>query len=265
MTRTSRPSASGARRRNSSNTKARPAPASAASTTRLSSARISGPSATELDRLAVLLEFPAIDDAAGEAKADAAMARQVARMREASACSRNRPGAPTSALVIGGPILTAIMSGCRLSPSRTPASKPPATTSAKRSSMTISRVMSGKAAAKAPIRRREDQMGGRPRHGDAQIAGRPVARLERCFERQLDLAQRRPQPFEQCRAGLRRGNAARGSRQQPHAEPLLQARDRMAHRRGRDRQAPSRRRGSCHARRPPTARPVGRGDSDPLI
>ena len=83
---------------------------------------------------------------------------------------------------------------------------------------------------------RKDQLRRGPRHGDAQIAGRPVACFEGGLQRQLDLAERRPQPLEQGRAGFRRRNAARRARQQWHAEFGLEARYGMAHGRRRDRQ-----------------------------
>ena len=87
---------------------------------------------------------------------------------------------------------------------------------------------------------RQRQMRGGARHGQPQVPGRPVARLDRRLQRQVDLGQRRPQPLQQLRALLGRRDAARAARQEPHAEPCLQAGHRMADRRRRDGQFPGR-------------------------
>lgn len=82
--------------------------------------------------------------------------------------------------------------------------------------------------------RRQHQMRGGARHAEPEIAGRPVARLDRRFQRQVDLGERRPQPLQQLRALLGRRDAARAAREQPHAKPRLEARHRMTDRRRRD-------------------------------
>ena len=87
---------------------------------------------------------------------------------------------------------------------------------------------------------RQHQMRSRARHAEPQIAGRPVARLDRRFQRQVDLGQRRTQPLQQLRAFLGRRDAAGAARQEPHAKPRLQAGHRVADRRWRDSQFPGR-------------------------
>ena len=68
----------------------------------------------------------------------------------------------------------------------------------------------------------QDQLRRARRDVEPQRAGRPVAKSVDDVERRLDLDQRRPQPLEEPRAGLRRDDAARASMQQSHAQLRFQ-------------------------------------------
>ena len=67
--------------------------------------------------------------------------------------------------------------------------------------------------------------------GDADGAGRLVAKLAQRGELGIDLVEARPDGPQQPLAGLGRRDAARGAGQQPQAEPLLQPADGVAERR----------------------------------
>ena len=74
-----------------------------------------------------------------------------------------------------------------------------------------------------------------PRDADGDVQPQrprgPVAEPVDDIQRRLDLAERRPQPVEQARAGLGGCDAARGAVEQADAQPLLQPADRFAERR----------------------------------
>ncbi len=78
--------------------------------------------------------------------------------------------------------------------------------------------------------RRQHQVQRGARHGQPEIAGRSVPRLDRRFQRQVDFGQCRPQPLEQASALLGWRDRTGAARQQPHAEPGFQAGDGMADR-----------------------------------
>jgi hypothetical protein len=82
--------------------------------------------------------------------------------------------------------------------------------------------------------RQEHHRGGEPGHHDAQAPRRPLREAADAVKRGADVAERRAHLAEKLLSRLGRRHAACRPSQQTHAEPLLEASDRVAEGRGRD-------------------------------
>ena len=186
---------------------------------------------TNLEWPALVLEVPGVEPAGPDAPVvDAAMAREVAG-RAGHRWSAKYDGAPTTAIWMSGPIRTAIISFSTMSPKRIPASMRSATMSVRLSSMIISTRISGCDARKRGstgittvetaclVAVRRTVPDGFPRK--APSASTPEA--------MSSSAGRRRAKHRLARFGRR--HRARGPRQEPHPEPLLQSLHGVAQRR----------------------------------
>ena len=221
-----------------------PRPATAASTARsvaAAGADEQRPGGIDLHDLAVALELPGRHRAAGELAAQAGEVEQVARMlgpavrveiggrrpRWRSAARAGRSARRSC------PARAARHSGCRRR-SRRPARR----RSCPR--------RSPRAGCRDRLQGRAARCGGRTSR--AALTGTlsrsvPAGRSRKALTTSSAASispQRRRQPLEQARAGLGRGDAARGAVEQPHAQPGLQPAHRLAEAGGADAARPRR-------------------------
>ncbi len=82
--------------------------------------------------------------------------------------------------------------------------------------------------------RRQNEVGGKTRGGNAQFPGGAIARLRRPLQRLGNVVERRTQPLQQALSLLRGGDAARRAREETNAEARFQTAHGVADGRWRD-------------------------------